>query len=126
MNLGGIMNIILVGIGGFIGAVSRYGVGQLVAKYVSSAFPCSTFVVNIVGCLLIGLLSGLFKGQLISEEVKLLMVTGFCGAFTTFSTFSNEGLLMLRGGDYGMYVLYVVLSVLLGIAATALGYIIAK
>ena len=81
-----VRNLLLVALGGGLGSVCRY----LVSRMVESSFPWGTFAVNILGSLLIGLLVALVGKGIVSNEIKLLLVTGFCGGFTTFSTFANE------------------------------------
>ncbi len=111
-------DFIWVGIGGFLGSIARYSVGQGVNRYWNSAFPLGTFLVNIVGCFLIGLLFGaLLKGHL-SDTQSRLWIAGFCGGFTTFSSFSYEALSLLENGKFGLWGMYVLGSVLLGLLAT--------
>ena len=81
-----IRNLLLVAFGGAVGSVGRY----LVSKWLEGGFPWGTLTVNIVGCLLIGFLTGLVTKGTLSPEMKLLLVTGFCGGFTTFSTFARS------------------------------------
>ena len=112
--------IIFAGSG--LGGVLRYLVQKLFidAGYVN--FPTGTFVVNILGCFLIGLFNALAeKNNLISTELRLALTTGFCGGFTTFSTFANENMNLLRNGDYTYFSLYMIFSVMLGIGAVILG-----
>jgi len=112
--------IIFAGSG--LGGVLRYLVQKLFvdAGYVN--FPTGTFVVNILGCFLIGLFNALAeKNNLISTELRLALTTGFCGGFTTFSTFANENMNLLRNGDYTYFSLYIIFSVVLGIGAVLLG-----
>jgi CrcB protein len=91
------------------------------------AFPLGTFTVNILGCLLIGLIYGLSeKSPAITMGWRLFLAVGFCGGFTTFSTFANENLALLRDGEFFYFFLYTGLSVVLGITATFLGVIITK
>lgn len=104
------------------GGVLRYFMQKLFvdAGYVN--FPAGTFVVNILGCFLIGLFNALAeKNNLLTPEWRLALTTGFCGGFTTFSTFANENMNLLRNGDYFYFTSYMVLSVVLGIAAVVLG-----
>ena len=108
-----IRNIIIVALGGAVGSVCRY----LVSSTFGNNFPWGTFIVNILGSLLIGFLIGIINKGIISPEIKLLLVTGFCGGFTTFSTFANESFTMMKGGDVLLAALYVGLSVILGILA---------
>lgn len=110
-------NILLVAIGGAFGSVCRY----LVSRMVESSFPWGTFTVNILGSLLIGLLVGLVTKGVLSPDMKLLLVTGFCGGFTTFSTFANESFGMMKAGDVLMTALYIGASVVVGILAVWLG-----
>lgn len=88
---------------------------------INTTFPWGTFAVNILGSLLIGLLVGLVSKGILSPEMKLLMVTGFCGGFTTFSTFANESFGMMKAGDVLQMALYVGASVIIGILAAWCG-----
>ena len=117
-------DILLVGAGSFVGGVLRYMV-SLMMKWSGSGFPWATFAVNILGCLLIGLLWG-WGSRSLSPQLVLLLSVGFCGGFTTFSTFSKESLMLLQGGSYLMFAIYVGGSIALGIGATALGWQISK
>ena len=110
-------NVLLVALGGALGSVCRY----LLSGWNVESFPFGTFVVNIVGSLLIGFLVGWVNRGVLVPEMKLLLVTGFCGGFTTFSTFANESFVMLKVGDALLAALYVALSVFLGILAVWLG-----
>ena len=117
-----IRNILLVALGGALGSVGRY----LVSRWMTGAFPWGTLTVNLVGCLLIGLLTGLMSKGFLSPEMKLLLVTGFCGGFTTFSTFANESFSMMKAGDVLMMAFYIGGSVVVGILAVYAGLQIAK
>ena len=110
-------NILLVALGGAFGSVCRY----LVARMIATSFPWGTFTVNVIGSLLIGLLVGLTTKGIVSPEMKLLLVTGFCGGFTTFSTFANESFALMKAGDMMMTALYVAASVIAGIVAVWIG-----
>lgn len=120
--------ILLIGTGGFIGSVTRY----LISKYIQDlsvfpSFPLGTFIVNILGCLFIGLLFGTAeKGTWMSPEIRMFLTVGFCGGFTTFSTFSNEAIALLRDGEILYFLSYIGLSVLLGLVAVYMGYLITK
>ncbi len=118
--------LLLVCIGSFFGGGARYLTGKAVQAWLSVAFPWGTMAVNVVGCFLIGLLSGLSLGGQISPSAKLILVTGFCGGFTTFSTFMNENLLLTRDGAILPAVLYTLASLALGMIAVILGYQIVK
>ena len=91
-----------------------------------SSFPWGTFTVNILGSLLIGLLVGLVTKGVLSPDMKLLLVTGFCGGFTTFSTFANESFGMMKAGDALQMALYLGASVVIGILAVWLGMSISE
>ena len=115
-------SLIIVGAGSFVGGALRYLTSQLM-KPVSAGFPWGTFCVNILGCLLIGLIYGLFsRYSSTSDDWCLLLTTGLCGGFTTFSTFCNESVSMAQNGAWGSMVLYIGGSVLLGILAVLLGH----
>lgn len=121
-----IKDIVLVGIGSGIGGICRYLI-SLSMSHSQGSFPWGTFAVNIVGCLLIGILWGLTsRFQHLAPAFSLLLMVGFCGGFTTFSTFSKEGLVMLQNNNYALFALYILGSVALGIAAVALGYLTTK
>ena len=118
--------LLLVCIGSFFGGGARYLVSKAVKSWVAASFPWGTMAVNVVGCFLIGLLSGLSLGGNISPSTKLILVTGFCGGFTTFSTFMNENLLLGREGSVLSAILYTLASLALGLIAVLLGYQIVK
>ena len=119
--------ILLVGTGGFLGSVSRFLASRFMQDNFPSAFPFGTFFVNITGCFLIGLIYGLSeRSSLISSEWKMFLAVGFCGGFTTFSTFANENLALLRDGDFFHFLMYTGLSIFLGITATFFGVLITK
>ena len=120
-------NLILVGVGGFLGSVSRYLVTVLLARQFTSSFPLGTLTVNVVGCFPIGILFALSeKGNLLTPEWRIFLTTGFCGGFTTFSTFSYESIRLLQDGEILYLSLNVALSVIVGFAATYLGMFFIK
>ena len=111
------MNILAVGLGGALGAIFRYLLGQIIPK-LGSGFPLGTFVVNLIGCFAIGLVVGLAgKHSNIDPRLILFLQTGICGGFTTFSTFSLESLTLIEEGKITIGILYITLSVLLGLFA---------
>jgi len=119
--------LIFIGMGGFIGSVSRYWVQLFINKYLAVIFPVGTFIVNITGCFAIGVLYALAdKNAWMSLEWRLFLITGICGGYTTFSTFSYESIQLFRQGNYLFFLLYVVLSVLLGLLATIGGIAMVK
>jgi CrcB protein len=120
-------SILLVGLGGFLGSVLRYLVAVLFAGQFSSSFPFATFAVNVAGCFLIGILFALSdRGNILTPEWRVFLTTGFCGGFTTFSTFSYESLKLLQDGELLYLSLNVVLSVVIGFAATYIGILLIK
>ena len=116
-------SVLLVFLGGGVGSALRYGAGLAVA---STTFPYATFAVNAIGSLAIGLFGGWAARFGWSEALRLSLTVGLCGGFTTFSTFSKESLALIEGGRYGLFALYVIGSVALGITAAALGFWMVK
>ena len=112
---------LLIGFGGFIGSICRYYSQQFIAKFATS-FPYGTLLVNIIGCFLVGLVFGFAnKGNVLSPEWRMFLATGFCGGFTTFSTFSYESTQLINNGEYLSLALYILASVVIGIVATFAG-----
>ena len=121
------VNIFLIGIGGFIGAVARYGMAVWVGQRWGRSFPLGTFIINVSGSFLIGLLMTLLTERfLVNPQWRLFMVVGFLGAYTTFSTFEYETGMLLKDGEWLIAGMNVVFSVLVGFAALKLGEVIAK
>ena len=119
--------ILLVGLGGFLGAVSRYLIQTMLGDRYPGTFPWGTFVVNIAGCLLIGIIYGLAeRHKIMTYEMRLLLAIGFCGSFTTFSAFSVENLNMFQIGNYTTAGLYITSSIILGLAAVYTGLVISR
>ncbi len=120
------MNAVLVFLGGGLGAVLRYGVNRL-ASAGGASFPIGTLIVNVVGSLIIGLLAGLFAAHpAIKPPVRLFLATGLLGGFTTFSAFSLDALSLYQRGQIGPALGYVAASVILSLAAIAIGYSLAR
>lgn len=116
--------LLIIGLGGGAGSILRYLTQVAVNKIIPElAFPLGTFIVNIVGCFLIGLFYGTsVKHSWLSADRQLLLITGLCGGYTTFSSFSYESVGLISEGQFLYFSLYVGLSVLLGLCATWLGY----
>ena len=119
--------LLCVCLGSFVGG----GLRHLVAKWLplvvpAAAFPYATLVVNVVGCFLIGVFTTLFGSGSLSPAARALLVTGFCGGLTTFSTFMNENVLMARDGSLLAAAAYTVVSLILGMAALVLGCHVAR
>lgn len=109
-------------LGGGIGSMMRYGVQMLMHQKITPYnFPWATLTVNIAGCFLIGLFYSLSNRLNLSNEFRTLLTAGLCGGFTTFSTFSNDTLELIRNGHWPMAAAYITLSVLLGLAAVFAG-----
>ena len=116
------MGYVLVFIGGGIGAALRHGVNRAAHIYLGASFPYGTLIVNVAGGLLMGVMAGLFLVKTgVGEGTRQFLATGILGGFTTFSAFSLDATLMWQRGDYGLLALYAVGSVVLSIAALALG-----
>ena len=114
---------IFIFLGGGLGSVLRFSVQQMLhERIVSYSFPWATFTVNILGSFLIGLFYTLSARFNLSTEVRL--TTGLCGGFTTFSTFSNDGVILLKQELYGLFFTYFILSITLGVIAAIAGGVI--
>ncbi|MBN1789506.1 MAG: fluoride efflux transporter CrcB [Bacteroidales bacterium] len=118
-----IKHIIVIGLGGFIGSVARYFLSGLNLKYDFLSIPIGTLSVNIIGSLIIGFLTGIAeKSDLLTTEWRLFLMVGICGGFTTFSSFTNENLMLMHNGQFLAVLLYTSLSVIFGFLAVYLGY----
>ncbi len=118
-------NILYVALGGAAGSVARYLVSQWLKESTHTAFPMGTMVVNVAGCLLIGLFCGLAERFGMGSSMKTFLTVGFCGGFTTFSTFMNENLTLMRGGNMMQTAAYAALSIAFGLMAVCGGRILA-
>ena len=118
--------LLIIGAGGFIGTILRYSISQFIQAKALSAFPFGTLAVNIIGCFVIGIVFALSERTTMSAEWRLFLATGICGGFTTFSAFSSETFSLLREGQIWYASAYVILSLLLGILATFVGYSILR
>lgn len=119
--------ILLIALGGGLGSVFRYLTSQFINKHSQLFFPYATFITNVLGCFLIGFILGVLeKNSVTNPDLKFFLVTGFCGGYTTFSTFSNENISLLQSNHIGTAFLYIGLSVILGLAATWAGLMVSK
>ena len=117
------MNYILIFLAGGLGSLLRYAIGLILP---SCFFPWATVAINVAGSLAIGLFGGLGSRMGWSDNLQLALTVGLCGGFTTFSTFSKEALSLATTGRWGAFGLYVIGSVVLGLAATAVGFMCSR
>jgi fluoride exporter len=117
------MNLLwYVALGSAVGGASRFALSTFVQQRASSAFPFGTLIVNITGSLILGfVLRYALSSPSVSAEMRALLTTGFCGGYTTFSTFSYESIALIEDGDYRRAAIYIVLSVVVSLIATFLG-----
>ncbi|MFV0417578.1 MAG: fluoride efflux transporter CrcB [Dysgonomonas sp.] len=114
--------ILLVGVGGAVGSIFRFLASVLIVRSEPFPFPIATFTVNILGCFCIGLFANLIP----SNNLRILMITGFCGGFTTFSTFANETLTLMNNNQMLLAIVYITLSCIIGLGAVWLGMHLTK
>jgi len=121
------MKTLIVGTGGFLGAIARYGLSGLVHRFTGGLFPLGTLAVNLIGCFVIGGLMSLVEDrQMLAPSTRLFLGIGFLGSFTTFSTFSYETVALMRHGSMRLAALNVGVSVILGLVAVAAGWAAAR
>jgi CrcB protein len=117
------MRLLVIGLGGFVGAIARYGLSSWLARNTGGTFPWGTLTVNVLGCLCIGALLQLVEEQwTISAYTRLFLAVGLLGSFTTFSTFGYETWELLRSADYMRALLNISGNLILGIIAVVLGW----
>ena len=116
-------SLLLVGLGGFAGSIARWSISLLMTQTASPQAPWPTLLINLSGSFLLGLLLASFTQQgMHSAEWRLLLATGFCGSFTTFSTFSVENLQLIQQSEYGIALLYIGCSLAGGVACATAGF----
>ncbi|PZT55828.1 fluoride efflux transporter CrcB [Paenibacillus silvae] len=113
--------IIWIGLAGVLGALLRYSLGKVISGKLGTAFPWGTWVINVSGSLLLGLLYGSHQAGRLPDEMWIVWGTGFCGAYTTFSTFGYETITLMGQERYGKALLYVASSVVLGVLGCLAG-----
>lgn len=119
--------IFIIGSGSFVGGIARFLASRAIQNYAESGFPFGTLFVNIVGSFLIGIFYGLSeRGNILNPEWRVFLTIGFCGGFTTFSTFSNENISLIRDGNFFHFSIYTGLTVFAGLLAVYLGNLLIK
>jgi len=117
------MHILFIGLGGFLGSIFRYLLGAGIQRWGKGGeFPHHTLIINVLGCILIGFLTQLFESQqIMSEEIRLMVLVGLLGGFTTFSTFSNETWGLFANGSQSLAILNLGTHILLGLLGVFAG-----
>ena len=122
-----VKTLFFIGAGSFAGGVARYLLSRLVQSHAASGFAWGTLAVNVAGCLVVGVLYALFeRGNLMNGDLRLFLTVGFCGGFTTFSTFIHENYALLGEQNFLHFAGYALLSFALGLLAAHLGHLIIK
>lgn len=116
--------ILLVGLGGGVGSILRFLSSELTNKYYTSSFPLATFLINILGCFCIGMLVNLIPAN--NNTLRLLLMVGFCGGYTTFSTFARESFDLIQNNQMGVAFAYTIVSCVVGVCAVWLGMLLTK
>lgn len=121
------LTLLLVGLGGGLGSISRFGLSEFIYKIFGKSFPHGILIVNILGCLIIGALAAFFQKERLLEHFltphfRALLITGFLGGFTTFSSFSLDALTLLQKGEWSKAIIYIMLSVFISMIAVFVGF----
>jgi CrcB protein len=119
--------LLIAGFGGFVGTALRFLVTRYIQVSYISVFPWGTFIVNVLGCFLIGIFLGISeKGNFMSPEWRIFLTVGICGGFTTFSSFSNDAFILLQNRDWIRFAVYPAFSFFLGLLAVFIGRLLIK
>lgn len=122
-----VRTLILLAVAGALGTLARYGLSTSIARATGEAFPWGTLVVNVIGCFLFGLVFHLAEERrLLTPELRLVLLTGFLGGFTTFSAFAHEGATLIGEARHGAFLAQSLGQTALGVAAVYLGYLAAR
>jgi CrcB protein len=121
-----VKTLILVGIGGAIGSICRYLLGFTIGRHINLIFPYGTLSINLLGSLVIGIVYGLAFKNIVSEDWRIFLATGFCGGFTTFSSFAFENVTLIQEGEMGLMLLYSSISLVAGMLLTYGGLLVGK
>jgi CrcB protein len=120
-------NLLIVGAGSFVGGICRHLTQLYVQKNYPSSIPYGTLAANIIGCFIIGIVYALAdRGNYLSPTARLLLVTGFCGGYTTFSSFAAENVSLLHAGEFFYSAAYVLMSIIFGFIAVYIGILVIK
>lgn len=115
-------NVLFVALGGALGSVARFLISKATQSVCTLSFPIATLIVNVLGCFIIGLLYAIFeRNATIDSNIRLMLTVGFCGGFTTFSTFINENFNLIGNGNFVVSAIYIGLSVVLGFIGVWVG-----
>ena len=121
------MEYLWVGVGGFLGATARYALGRWIVDRVGAAFPYHTFLINVTGSFAVGVILTLLTGRLVADPAwRLFLVVGFLGGYTTFSSYTYEGLALMETGDWRGALWYVAGSNIVGLTAAYAGIVLAR
>jgi fluoride exporter len=119
--------VLFVGLGGAAGSILRYVTNVLTMRYYAASFPLATFIVNVTGCFIAGLIFGLISQETNeAQNLKLLLITGFCGGFTTFSAFALENVRLMDSGNATTAIVYTTASIAVGLLAVWCGLLITR
>ncbi len=118
-------NILIVGVGSFIGGIARYLTYHFIDKRIGGSFPVNTFTVNIVGSLILGIIAGLLIKNHLNDTMRLALAVGFCGSYTTFSTFALDNMQLLNDKP-ATAITYIISSVVIGLVVVMFGFYLGK
>ena len=116
------MNFLAIVVGGGIGAASRYALSRAITQMAGINFPIGTITINLIGCFVAGLLCGIFDKVLISQNIRLFIIVGILGGFTTFSAFGVETIMLLRSREFPLAVANVLISTIGGLGLAFIGF----